>query len=235
MTDRPQRHWTIWTVSLAVFLALLVAGHMASTARTTVLALQPGVKAELIVFSPLGHDIYFDLSFARAAAKGSDDALRSQELGGPRHNGKDAVEILPGQPVVIEASLEDGSSVRLRATPANRFDRFTIGRSLRADGIAGLSFPPNERDGISALRVHPGVNRVNLRVLQVGGTLHGEYVQLIAQPPMRAGGPQPGYGVFVAIFWLLPVALMAFIITGMALLVRATRSKGYRDTLAGGD
>ena len=236
MTDRLQRYWTIWTAALAIFLAFLVAGQMASTRRVTVLTLQPDVETQLTVFSPLGHDIYFDLDFSRGAAKGGDDSLRSRELGGSRRNGSGAEIILPGQPIVIEASLENGPSVRLRATPANRSDRFTIGRSLRADGIRAAAFPPDERDGISALRAQPGVNRVTFRVLQVGRSLQGEDVELIAQPPMRANGPQPGYGVFMAVFWLLPVAMLAFIITGMLLLMHGAKQEGVRGTpLAGGD
>lgn len=235
MTDRLQRYWTIWTASLAIFLAFLVAGQMASTRRVTLLTLQPGVQMQMTVFSPLGHDIYFDLDFSRGAAKGSDDSLRSRELGGSHRNASDAETILPGQPILIEASLDGGPPLRLRATPANRSSRFIIGRSLRADGIKAASFPPDERDGISALRAHPGVNYISFRVLQVGRSLQGEDVELIAQPPMRANGPQSGYGAFLMVFWLMPVAMMAFIITAMLLLVRGAKPEGYRDTLAGGD
>jgi hypothetical protein len=235
MTDRLQRQWTIWCISLAIFLAFLVAGHMASTARVTVVTLQPDVTGQITLFSPLGHDVYFDLDFSRAAAKGNDDSLRSMELGGPRRNGSGAEIILPGEPVVIEASLDGAPPVRLRATPANRSNRFTIGRSLRADGIKAVSFPAEERDGISALKVRPGVNQVSFRVLQVGGSLRGEDVELVAQPPLRAGAQETGYGIFVMVFWLMPVAMMAFIITGMALLTRGAKQAGYRGTLAGGD
>lgn len=235
MTDRLQRHWTIWTVAMAIFLAFLVAGQVASTRRGTVLTLQPDVETQLSVFSLLGHEIYFDLGFSRGAAKGNDDSLRSLELGGSRRNSIGAEIILPGQPVVIEASLDGGAPVRLRATPANRADRFTIGRSLRADGIRAAAFPPDERDGISALRAHPGVNRITFRVLQVGKSLQGEDVELIAHPPMSAGAPQPGYGFFLLVFWLLPVAMVAFIISGMVLMIRGANQARYRGTpLTGG-
>lgn len=235
MTDRLQRYWTIWTAALAIFLAFLVAGQMASTRRVTVLTLQPGVQTEMTVFSPLGHDIYFDLDFSRGAAKGNDDSLRSLELGGSHRNGSGSEVMLPGQPIVIEASLDGGAPVRLRATPANRSDRFTIGRSLRADGIKAVAFPPDERDGISALRAHPGVNRVTFRVMQVGRPLQGEDVELIAQPPMRATGPQPGYGGFVVVFWTMPIAMMGFILTAMLLMIRGAKQEGVRGTpLAGG-
>jgi len=236
MTDRLQRYWTLWTASLAIFMAFLVAGQMASTRRVTVLTLRPNIETQLTVFSPLRHDIYFDLGFSRGAAKGDDDSLRSRELGGSRRSDSGAEIILPGQPIVIEASLDGGPPLRLRATPANRSDRFIIGRSLRADGIKAASFPPDERDGISALRAHPGINRVTFRVLQVGRPLRGEDVELIAEPPMRAKGPQPGYGVFIMVFWLLPVAMLAFIITAMLLLMHGAKQDGVRGTpLAGGD
>lgn len=235
MTDRLQRHWMIWIILLAIFLTFLVAGQTASTRRVTALTLQPNVQAQLTVFSPLGHDIYFDLDFARGAAKGNDDSLRSLELGGSRRNGSGAEMALPGQPILVEASLDGEPPLRLRATPANRADRFTIGRSLRADGIKGVSFPPDERDGISALRARPGVNHVSLRVLQVGNSLRGEVVELVAQPPMQANALQPGYRIFIMAFWLMPVAMLAFVITFLLLLIRSAKPEGYRDTLAGGD
>lgn len=226
MTDTLRRQWLIWHVMLANYLLLLGAGHIAGLPRVTVLTLQPHVEAHLNVFSLLGHDIYFDLEFQRGAAKGNDDSLRTGELGGVRYNRAGAALMLPGQSVVIEAAIEGGESLLLTAMPANRANQFIIGRRLRADGIVPASLASNERDGASALRASPGMNHLTFRIVQVGGSLGGEDVELVALPPMRAAALQPGYGIFVGVFWLLPVAMIAFIGSGMLLLLLGTRRQG---------
>ncbi|QDO96188.1 hypothetical protein FNB15_02320 [Ferrovibrio terrae] len=226
MTDRLQRQWLIWYIALAIFAMFFAAGHIAGAKRAAVLTLQPHVETQLTVFSLLGHDIYFDLDFDRSAAKGDDDSLRSRELGGLRRSSSGAPLLMPGQPVVIEAVINDGLPLRLSATSANRFDRFVVSRSLRADGIVYASLAsPAERDGVSALRARPGINRVSLRVLQVGGSLRGEVVELAAQPPLRAGATQPGYDGFVLVYWLLPVAMIGFIGSGILLVRRGAAQR----------
>lgn len=220
MTDKLRRQWKIWHISLAVYMLLLGAAHVASSTRVTVLTLQPHVETHLNVVSVLGHDIYMDLEFRRSAAKSGDDSLRTRELGGIRRNSSGAEIIMPGEPVVIEAAVDDGPPIILSATPGNRANRFIVSRSLRADGVLSASFSPDERDGISRLSAHPGLNHLTLRVVQVGSSLLGEDIELIAQPPMRAIGPQSGYGIFVIVFWLLPVAVIGFFISGMLLFVK---------------
>lgn len=220
MTDKLRRQWKIWHISLAIYMLLLGAAHVASATRITALTLHPHVETQLNVFSVLGHDIYMDLEFRRSVAKGGDDSLRTRELGGIRRNSSGAEIVIPGEPVVIEAAVDDGPPVVFSATPANRASRFIVSRSLRADGMTPASFSPDERDGISRLAAHPGLNRLTFRVLRVGNSLLGEEVELVAQPPMRAIGPQAGYGIFVIVFWLLPVAIIGFFVSGMLLFVR---------------
>jgi hypothetical protein len=229
MTDALRRQWQIWHITLAIYLLLLGAAYVASTPRVTVVTLQPHVEEHLNVFSPLGHDIYMELEFRRGAAKGNDDSFRTMELGGVRWTGGGNRLMLPGQPVVLEIGIDDELPVRFTAMPASRNTHFIVARSLQVDGILPASFTPEERAGLSKLTAHPGLNHLAIRVVQVGDGLRGEDVELIAHAPMRVVRPQPGYGIFVVVFWLLPVAMMGFIVSGIWLLIRGARARREDD------
>lgn len=218
---RARNPWFYWHATLGLFLLLLGFAHIASSTRITVLRLEPGAEARLNVVSLFGHDIFVDMEFRRALTRGGDDAQRSRDLGGlrqrPDANGNAALVLLPGLPVTVEASLDDAAPLRLAAMPAGHASRQIIVRALRSEGrqLAGGAF--DEPDEASKLAAHPGLNRLHFRVLAVGEGLRGEEVELVALPPIQARGIQPGYEYLPLIFWLLPFAVVGFILWGMAL------------------
>lgn len=223
MHDKLRRQWMFWQVAVAAFLLYLGAANVASLQRITVLTLQPHVEAELKVFSMLGHDIYLDLDFSRSAAKGEDDSRRSHELGGIlRRPGASGSVIFAGQPVVLDVSINGGAWKRLSAAPASRVGPYTITRNLRSEaGVTQVS--AGRDDDAEKFVAHPGLNRLEIRVVDVGRSLQGEDVELVALAPMQASGPQPGYGFFLMAFWLIPLAMMGFIGWAVWLLVLETR------------
>lgn len=222
MDNKLHRQWMFWQVAVAAFLLYLGAANVASLQRITVLTLQPHVEAQLNVFSMLGHDIYLDLDFSRSAAKGEDDSRRSNELGGVhRRPGSSSVVIVAGQPVVLDVSINGGDWKRLSAAPASRVGPYTVTRNLRSE--AGVTQVSLGRDETEKLVAHPGLNRLSIRVVDVGRTLQGEDVELVALAPMQASGPQPGYGFFLMAFWLIPFAMTVFIGWAVWLLVLETR------------
>jgi len=225
MTDTLRRQWMYWQTALAVFLLYLGAANVASLQRVTVLTLQPHVEAQLNVFSMLGHDIYLDLDFGRSAAKGEDDGRRTNELGGVRGwPGPGGNVIFAGLPVVLDVSINDGAWKRLSAAPASRVGTYTITRNLRPEATVAQILPANAgREEAAKLVAHPGLNRIAVRVVDVGRTLQGEDVELVALPPMQASGPQPGYGFFLMAFWLIPLAMTLFVGWAVWLLVLETR------------
>lgn len=223
LLPRPRNPWFAWHVTLGLFLLLLGAAHIASMTRITALRLEPGAEAALNVVSLFGHDIFLDMEFRRALARGGDDAQRSRDLGGlrqrPDTNGNAALVLLPGLPVVVEASLDDGVPLRLAAMPASHASRQVIARALRAEGrqLAGAAF--DEPDEASKLAAHAGLNRLRFRVLAVGEALRGEEVELVALPPIHVRGIQAGYEYVPLVFWLLPFALVGFILWGMGIFL----------------
>lgn len=230
MTGKLRRQWMIWHVTLAMFLLFLGAAHVASMSRIAALLLQPHIETHLNVVSLLGHDIYLDLEFRRSLARGGDDGLRTNDLGGTRRRpgsgGGNATVTFVGQPVLVEVAINDGPPLRLSATPANRSNRIIVARSLRVEGLAAASLSTDDRDLASRLVARPGLNHLTIRVIDVGNALLGEEVDLVALPPLQASGPQPGYGIFVFAFLLLPVAVVGFILWGMILFIMPTRGRG---------
>jgi len=222
MDNKLHRQWMFWQAAVAAFLLYLGAANVASIQRITVVTLQPHVEAQLNVFSMLGHDIYLDLDFSRSAAKGEDDSRRSNELGGiHRRPGSSGVVIVAGQPVVLDVSINGGDYKRLSAAPASRVGPYTVTRNLRSE--AGVTQASIGRDEAEKFVAHPGLNRLAIRVVDVGRTLQGEDVELVALAPMQASGPQPGYGFFLMAFWLIPLAMTVFIGWAVWLLVLETR------------
>lgn len=226
MHDKLRRQWMYWQAALAAFMLYLGAANVASLQRVTVLTLQPHVEAQLNVFSLLGHDIYLDLEFGRLAAKGEDDGRRTHELGGIRGRpGMGGSIIFAGLPVVLDISINGAPYKRLSAAPANRMGAFTITRNLRTEAMVAQFRPASAgRDEGEKLVARPGLNRLSIRVVDVGTTLQGEDVELVALAPIQASGPQPGYGFFLLAFWLIPFVMAGFIGWAVWLLILDHRS-----------
>lgn len=217
MQSRPlASHWiALALLSLLVLIGALAA-HVSSVQKAAVIPLTAGRTLQLSAFRIFPHAVRLSVVFDRAQDQ------ERPELGAfVTKSGSGYLEFeSPGEPVIFEVR-GPVSAARYEALPATAHDARHIHRDLvvrDTDGNAHrFAWPPDDA-GRPVLPA--GGSTVDLTVVAAGGTLGGEVVTVILEPPLSFKSAATGYG-FLWWFFFWPIMAIPLACYG-ACLVRKT-------------
>ncbi|MBB3258400.1 hypothetical protein F4827_003268 [Paraburkholderia bannensis] len=216
------RAWVVWGVVAALVLGYYALWAIATEAPKAAVVLRPGAIAQLEVTSILGHAVGFEVRFHHEPTEN-----REAELGRYRWlNGTPGKRIFPnpGEALKINISVNGGPPLRLEAMPAGAWSETEIARTLTPNHSVAFGEWQWPSPQSARLTVARGRNKISFEIADVGPSLVGERVTLVADPPLSFKSGQNDYRWLWYAWLLCPIGAVCLAITWLPLVWRTVNA-----------